>query len=164
MLVCAHCGSQYIVYDREYVAGTGWVDRPRCGKCGREKFKEISKTSTDIEPVKLEGELSPLQLGESIVKKEDNNMAQCKEPGCERWAAAYGYCNKHFSETFSITVGEYNAEKNSRSENPEAVAKRIFLQRSQNDRPAPTPNPPKPAPPRQAVDVTVFISKAVQNA
>lgn len=125
MLVCAHCGSQYIVYDREYVAGTGWVDRPRCGKCGREKFKEISKTSTDIEPVKLEGELSPLQLGESIVKKEDNNMAQCKEPGCERWAAVHGYCNAHFSKIYGISSRQYNAYKTKDKENPKDVAARI---------------------------------------
>ncbi|MHB8110520.1 MAG: hypothetical protein ACYDHW_10870 [Syntrophorhabdaceae bacterium] len=44
MLTCSHCKSQSIVYDREYVAGAGYVDRPRCLKCGRDKFEEVEQS------------------------------------------------------------------------------------------------------------------------
>ena len=41
MLVCVRCGSQSVVYDRQYVVGTGWVYLPKCLKCGRERFEEV---------------------------------------------------------------------------------------------------------------------------
>ena len=105
MLVCTHCNSQSVVYDQEYVTGTGWISRPRCLKCGRGKFANIDNS-----------------------KQEEKVMAylRCKHDGCDKGGAIQGYCNNHFAEKYGITASQYKAEKRGRSEDPLEVAGRVL--------------------------------------
>ena len=105
MLVCTHCNSQSVVYDQEYVTGTGWISRPRCLKCGRGKFANIDNS-----------------------KQEGKVMAylRCKHNGCDKGGAIQGYCNNHFAEKYGITASQYKAEKRGRSEDPLEVAGRVL--------------------------------------
>ena len=87
MLVCAHCGSQHIVWDREYSPETGVTYRPRCFKCNRDKFEEV---------VKVE-----------LTNHEEPTMGTygktCAIPNCEKKSWLKGLCYKHYIEKF----GEY---------------------------------------------------------
>ena len=105
MLVCTHCNSQSVVYDQEYVTGTGWISRPRCLKCGRGKFANIDNS-----------------------KQEEKVMAylRCKHDGCDKGGAIQGYCINHFAEKYGITASQYRAEKRGRSEDPLEVAGRVL--------------------------------------
>ena len=110
MLVCTHCNSQSVVYDQEYVTGTGWISRPRCLKCGRGKFANIDNS-----------------------KQEEKVMAylRCKHNGCDKGGAIQGYCNNHFAEKYGITASQYKAEKRGRSEDPLEVAGRVLEKASE---------------------------------
>jgi len=99
-----------VVYDQEYVTGTGWISRPRCLKCGRGKFANIDNS-----------------------KQEEKVMAylRCKHDGCDKGGAIQGYCNNHFAEKYGITASQYKAEKRGRSEDPLEVAGRVLEKASE---------------------------------
>jgi len=105
VLVCTHCNSQSVVYDQEYVTGTGWISRPRCLKCGRGKFANIDNS----------------KQGEKVMA-----YLRCKHDGCDKGGAIQGYCNNHFAEKYGITASQYKAEKRGRSEDPLEVAGRVL--------------------------------------
>lgn len=87
MLICSRCGSQHIVWDREYSPETGVTYRPRCFKCNRDKFEEV---------VKVE-----------LTNHEEPTMGtygkKCEAPGCEKRSWLKGLCHKHYIEKH----GEY---------------------------------------------------------
>ena len=87
MLVCAHCGSGSIIPEKEFVYGQGWIERPKCLKCGREKFEERENPAKVIRKEVLE-----------IVKKEENvgKKGKCKFEGCDKQILAGGYCYRHY--------------------------------------------------------------------
>jgi hypothetical protein len=145
MLICAHCKSQSIVYDKEYLPGTGWISRPRCLKCGRDKFKEILLSNileTVVEhdeegqsPLQVAGGIHKdiiLTLSSELLQKEDKNMPEkqwknqkCKIPGCKKEGAFHGYCGAHFTEEYGINYTRYCKLKTHRGEDPREVAKRV---------------------------------------
>lgn len=147
MLICAHCKSQSIVYDKEYLPGTGWISRPRCLKCGRDKFKEIllSNILETVVEHDEEGQ-SPLQvagggihkdiiltLSSELLQKEGKAMpekewknSKCKTPGCKKEGAFHGYCATHFKQEYGITYTTYSKFKTHRGEDPREVAKRYL--------------------------------------
>jgi hypothetical protein len=127
MLVCTHCGSQSVVHDREYVPGTGYVYRPRCMKCGREKFKEVAK-----EPVKPADNItgnytSPMQVGEKIKKEKimSTPVLKCIVDGCDEPVSASHLCAGHFQGQYGITVAEYRDNRRWKTESPKKVATRM---------------------------------------
>jgi hypothetical protein len=110
-----------------------------CGYCGnyaivgvpaRWPFMEITKAEKQPDigiPASARPDntgSSPLQVGESLRKKEEI-MFTCKHDGCDKWGAVAGYCNSHFKEAYGITVEQYRTEKTGRKEDPETVAERV---------------------------------------
>lgn len=143
MLVCTHCNSQSVVYDQEYVTGTGWISRPRCLKCGRGKFANIDNS-----------------------KQEEKVMAylRCKHNGCDKGGAIQGYCNNHFAEKYGITASQYKAEKRGRSEDPLEVAGRVLEKASEKrkleadqDAPGLIKKAPDPAAEKAAEDIKAMF-------
>ena len=89
MLVCAHCGSGSIIPEKEFVYGKGWIERPKCLKCNRDKFVERENPAKIIRT----------ELVERV--KEEATMAksgQCKFEGCDKRILAGGYCYRHYKE------------------------------------------------------------------
>ena len=105
MLVCTHCNSQSVVYDQEYVAGTGWISRPRCLKCGRGKFANIDNSKQEEKVMAI-------------------TTATCSVCGTKPKAAGY-LCPDCFFERHGITVETYRANKAYRAEKPASVAIRL---------------------------------------
>lgn len=90
MLVCAHCGSGSIILEKEFVYGQGWIERPKCLKCSREKFVERENPAKIIRTELVER-----------VKEEAKTMGksgQCKFEGCDKVRLAGGYCYRHYKE------------------------------------------------------------------
>jgi hypothetical protein len=90
MLVCAHCGSGSIIPEKEFVYGQGWITRPKCMKCGRDKFVERENPAKIIRT----------ELAERV-KEEEKTMGksgQCKFEGCDKVRLAGGYCYRHYKE------------------------------------------------------------------
>ena len=105
MLVCTHCNSQSVVYDQEYVTGTGWISRPRCLKCGRGKFANIDNSKQEEKVMAI-------------------TTATCSVCGTKPKAAGY-LCPDCFFERHGITVETYRANKAYRAEKPASVAIRL---------------------------------------
>jgi hypothetical protein len=90
VLVCAHCGSGSIIPEKEFVYGQGWIERPKCLKCGREKFEERENPAKIIRTELVER-----------VKEEAKvmgNSGKCKFEGCDKSRLAGGYCYRHYKE------------------------------------------------------------------
>jgi hypothetical protein len=89
VLVCAHCGSGSIIPEKEFVYGQGWIERPKCLKCNREKFVEKENPAKIIRT----------ELVERV--KEEAKVAKsgiCKYEGCDKVRLAGGYCYRHYKE------------------------------------------------------------------
>ena len=130
MLVCARCGSGSIVLDRENIPGVGWIERPKCLKCGRDKIEDTGSNSHDT---------SPLQTGEKIRQEERmGKKGICTFAGCDKRILAGGYCYRHYKE---VNGHPYKGgQKNHKGGNievpeprvrvkPEVLAERIVLGR-----------------------------------
>ncbi|MHB8109782.1 MAG: hypothetical protein ACYDHW_07090 [Syntrophorhabdaceae bacterium] len=130
MLICLHCKSQSIVYDREYVAGTGYVDRPRCLKCGRDKFEDVEKTQSNISQKVAQSDhdesgTSPMQMGERLKQEGKVMHKQCEVAGCKKSGQFKGHCMFHFREVYGISYKEYLENRREVGEDPQVVALRI---------------------------------------
>ena len=136
MLICAHCGSQSIVHDMEYVAGKGWIEEPRCLKCGRMQFKTAKQEKQNLEINKI------INSGKTEKEeKEEKDMGlsttgKCEACGVRNTVAGY-LCPECFQARHGITVQEYKDNKRYRTETPAKVAARITGKVI--EKPAPTP-------------------------
>lgn len=111
MIICCHCSSQMIAEDNEFISGHGWTIRRRCLKCGREKFKEVENEKNYSENYSTDHDdkdVSPMQLGESLKKKEVRRMVT--ESDCRK---------------YGITLEQYKANKRTRTESLERVVERM---------------------------------------
>lgn len=156
MLICAHCGSQSIVHDMEYVAGKGWIEEPRCLKCGRMQFKTAKQEKQ---------ELKNLEINEIInsgkTEKEEKDMGlsttgKCEACGVRNTVAGY-LCPECFQARHCITVQEYKDNKRYRTETPAKVAARITGKVI--EKPAPAEVKETKAPETKPITVEDVVSK-----
>lgn len=149
-IVCLKCRND----DRVEIQGEEY----HCGRCGnyafvgrptRWPFAEVVKKpelkNYEINKfVNSENDASPLQVGESLAKKEEKTVGAkplCKREGCEKVWSTYGYCNVHFREEYGITAGEYNRGKTRWHEDPREVAARLAGKVIEKPAPAETKGP-----------------------
>jgi len=130
VLICAHCGSGSIIPEKEFVYGQGWITRPKCLKCGREKFVEAENPATIIRT----------ELAERVKEeaKVMGNSGICKYEGCDKVRLAGGYCYRHYKQVNGHPYkGGLRNHKGGNIEvpeprvrvKPEALAERIVLGR-----------------------------------